>query len=90
MVATLESIAEQIKTGALEQAEASLASVPMTEENKAQVSYLRGALMEARDDAISAIEAYQDAVEEDSNHRQAAFHAALVLDRAGDDEAAIE
>jgi len=90
MVATLDSIAEQIKTGELEQAESALASVPMTDENKAQVSFLQGALKEARDDALGAVEAYEAAMEADADHRDAAFHAAIVLDRGGDDAGAIE
>lgn len=90
MVATLESIAEQIKTGDLEAAEAALNAVPQTDENRAQVSFLRGTLKEASNDPEGAVEAFRDALDADAAHREAAFHAALLLDRGGDDEAAIE
>jgi len=90
MVATLESIAVQIKTGELEQAAAALKAIPETDANQAQVSFLRGALKEALDDTEGAVEHYRRALDADASHREAAFHAAIVLDRSGDDAAAIE
>lgn len=89
MTATLESIAEQIKSGDLDAASSALESVPQTDENEADLCFLRGALAEASDDVEAAIEQYLQAVETQPEHRDAAFHAAVLLDRYGDDEEAI-
>jgi len=74
----------------VEAAAAALDEVSASDENRAQVSFLRGALKEALDDAEGAVEEYRQAMEADAQHREAAFHAAILLDRCGDDETAIE
>jgi len=89
MTATLESIAQQIQSGDLEAASSALESVKQTDDNEAEVAFLRGALAEASDAPYEAVEQYLHAVDSDPERRDAAFHAAVLLDRFGEDDAAI-
>ncbi|MFQ5494726.1 MAG: DNA-directed RNA polymerase subunit alpha C-terminal domain-containing protein [Phycisphaerae bacterium] len=88
-IAALDGIADQIRAGRLDEAGAALDSIEETPENRAELLFLRGRLLEQRHDYPAAGEAYQAALNEDPEHAEAAFHAALLCDRLGDDEGAI-
>ncbi len=90
MTATLESIADQIRGGQFEEAERGLDTSAATDENRAQLTFLRGFLQESLHDRAGALATYQEAMELDPTHREAMFRAALMADAYGDDQTAIE
>ncbi len=90
MTATLEAITQQIKDGDLDGASAALAGFPETDENRGEVAFVRGTLKEVARDIAGAGEEYEKAVEAGGDIRKAAFHAAVLFDRSGDDDHAIE
>ncbi|MCH7595189.1 MAG: tetratricopeptide repeat protein [Planctomycetes bacterium] len=90
MPETLESIATQIQDGDLDGARTALDSATVTEDNKSELTFLRGYLHEGSFRLDEAFETYQSSLEQDPDHTEAAFRAAYLCDLAGDDEAAIE
>jgi DNA-directed RNA polymerase subunit alpha len=90
MITTLEAIAEQIREGQHDEARGALASVPETEENRYELAFLRGYLLESEYDREGALSAYEAVLEQDPEHAEAAFRAALLWDQCGEEERAIE
>ena len=89
MTLTIESIAELVRSGQLEEAAQALDVVDQTEENRVEVLFLRGYLKEQMYDREEALGLYEQALELQPEHREAAFRAALLADMFGDDERAI-
>lgn len=91
MTATLESIAEQIRTGQHDGARKALEGLkPSDPDMKNEAMFLRGYLQESEFDRQGALATYEQLLEQDPDHSEAAFRAALILDQSGDDEAAID
>ncbi|MCH7807666.1 MAG: DNA-directed RNA polymerase subunit alpha [Planctomycetes bacterium] len=90
MVATLDAIEDQIRTGRVDQADKALEQTTETDENRLELSFLRAYLKEARYDREGALDAYRDVLEEAPDHIPAAFRAAGLCDLGGDDTAAME
>jgi len=90
MSTTLDAISEQIRANQLDQAESALSQVEETDENRADVCFVRGYLKEMRFDREGALECYQQALEADADHAEAAFRSGLLWDTLGDDTAALE
>lgn len=90
MEATLAPIAEQIRSGDIEGARSALASAPRTDDTKHSLAFLEGYLAEREYDRERALELYDGVLEEDPNHLETAFRAALLHDQNGDDDEAIE
>ena len=87
---TLDTIEEMIRKGRFEEAQQALDGFRDTEENSNEVLYLRGYLQEmsyAREEASAT---YQAVLEQDHEHTEAAFRAAVLADQAGDDDTAIK
>lgn len=89
-VAALESIGELIRSGKLDEAESSLKSAAGNSDSEVELTFLRGYLKEMQFDHPGAISEYQQVLEKDPQHTEAAFRAAVVCDLGGDDEAAVE
>lgn len=89
MTATLETIADQIRAGRLEEADKSLGGISDTDDNRAELKYLRGFLSEMSRDRVSALSAYEQVLEIDPDHAQATFRAALLADAFGNNEEAM-
>jgi len=90
MTATLESIAEQIRTGGHEAARRALEGIPRTAENRIELMFLRGYLQELSYDREGAMATYEALLKDDPDHTEAIFRLALLCDLGGDDERAIE
>lgn len=90
MIASLESIAQKIRSGDYESAQKALDSSKGTEEAKNEVMFLRGYLKEMTFDREGAAEAYEALLQRDPDHTEAMFRLAVLNDQAGDDERAIE
>ncbi len=90
MTATLEAITQQIQSGDLDGASAALATIPETDDNRGEVAFVRGSLKEVGKDLAGAAEEYTKAVAEGGDIKKAAFHAAALFDRFGDDDNAID
>jgi len=88
MTATLQSISQHIKNDQLDEAKAALDASLETEENRAELQFLKGYLMEANGDRIAALDCYFEAMEIDPHHQNAAFRLANIGDQYGDDNAA--
>ncbi len=88
MTATLQSISQQIQDDQLDEAKAALNASQETEENRAELQFLKGYLMEASGDRIAAMDCYFEVMEIDSHHQNAAFRLANISDQYGDDNAA--
>ena len=89
MTATLESIALQLRNGQVDDADQALATLPQTPENIAERIFLDGYVKELRYDRHGALESYQQVLDQQPEHFEATFRAALLSDQCGDDEAAI-
>lgn len=87
---TMEEIAEMIRAGKHEEADEALTGFRETEENRAELLFLRGYLQEMAYHREEALTTYQTVLEQDPNHTEAAFRAAMLADQGGDDEAAIQ
>jgi len=85
-----KEIEEQVRVGQDEQAAQALAAVSETEENRAELAYLRGYLAESRSQWPEALDAYDQALELDQDHTPSLFRAAVLHDRFGNDELAVE
>ncbi|UCE58199.1 MAG: tetratricopeptide repeat protein [Phycisphaerales bacterium] len=90
MMATLEGIMEHIRTGRFEEAREALDSAETTDTNRAELLFLRGYLQEMMFDRAGALETYQRVLEDEPDHTEAMFRAALLCDQGGDDETAID
>lgn len=91
MTATLESIAEQIRSGQHDGARKALEGLkPSDPDMKNEALFLRGYLQESEFDREGALSTYEKLLEQDPDHSEGAFRAALILDQSGDDEAAID
>ena len=88
--ATLESIAVQIRTGRHDEAQQALAAIRTTNENRSEVTFLRGYLQELSFDREGAAKTYQALLEQDPEHTEAAFRAAVMCDLVGDEETATD
>ena len=89
VIDSLDVIREKIHKGQLDEAREALAGVHVGDENRGEVQFLQGFLLEANFDRIGALEAYQAVLELDPDHAAAAFRAALLLDQFGEDADAI-
>lgn len=89
MVATVESIAELVSAGQLEEAAQALGAVEQSDENRAEILFLRGFIQEQQFERETAWETYEQVLEIEPEHRQASFRAALLADMFGDDEQAV-
>lgn len=91
MTATLESIAEQIRSGQHDAAAKALDTIkPADPDMKNEAAFLRGYLQESMLDREDALATYEKLLEQDPDHTEAAFRAALILDQGGDDDEAID
>jgi DNA-directed RNA polymerase subunit alpha len=90
MTATLESIADQIRTGRHDEARRALEAIKPTNETRNELTFLRGYLQELSFDREGALKAYQALLEQDPDHCEAAFRAAVLCDLGGDEESATE
>jgi len=87
---TLETIAEMIGKGQCEEALAAMDQTPETEDNRNEVAFLRGYVLERQHDLEQAFAVYTSVLEEEPDHSEACFRAARIADRMGDDEMAID
>jgi DNA-directed RNA polymerase subunit alpha len=87
---TLDTISEMIESGHLDKAASKLEGIAETEENRHDLAFLRGLLMEYAYDGVGAVTAYMEVLEQEPNHARACFHAALLADRHGDTDLAME
>jgi len=90
MSAMLEAIAQQIRSGRHDEARQALGAVKPTNENRSEVTFLRGYLQELTFDREGAAKTYQSLLEQDPEHSEAAFRAAVICDLVGDEETATD
>jgi DNA-directed RNA polymerase subunit alpha len=90
MIASLESIAQKIRSGDYETARRALESSKGTDDAQNEVMFLRGYLKEMTYDREAAADAYEALLQKDPDHTEAMFRLAVLNDQAGDDERAIE
>lgn len=90
MTVMFKEIEEQVRGGQGEQAAQALAAMPETEENRVEIAYLRGYLAESRSQWPEALAAYELALELDEDHVPSLFRAAVLHDRFGNEELAVE
>lgn len=86
---TLETIAEMIGAGQCEDALAALDQTPETADNRNDMAFLRGYVLERQHDLEQAFAVYTSVLEQEPDHSEACFRAARIADRMGDDETAI-
>ncbi len=87
---TLENIAEQIRSGQLDEARKALEAIVVTDENRIEVLFLQGYLQEFSYDRIGALATYDELLEQDPDHTETLFRAALLRDLWGEDAEALE
>ncbi|MGD2107789.1 MAG: DNA-directed RNA polymerase subunit alpha C-terminal domain-containing protein [Phycisphaerae bacterium] len=90
MSTALETVAERIRAGELEEAQRELDATVETDENGGQVEFLRGFLREMSYDREGALDCYEKVLDTDPDHTEAAFRAALLYDQGGADDKAVE
>jgi len=90
MIASLESIAQKIRTGDYVAAQRALETAKGSEDQQNEVLFLRGYLKEMMYDREGAAEAYEALLQRDPDHTEAMFRLAVLNDQAGDDDRAIE
>lgn len=90
MIASLENIAQKIRTGDYQAAQRALESAKGSEDQQNEVMFLRGYLREMMFDREGAAEAYEALLQRDPDHTETMFRLALLCDQAGDDGRAIE
>ena len=90
MTVMYKEIEGQVRAGQCEQAAQALTAVAETEENRAELAYLRGYLAECRSEWEEALAAYELALELDQDHTPSLFRAAQLYDRFGVDDRAVE
>ncbi len=90
MIASLESIAQKIRSGDHESAKRALESAKGSDDTQNEVLFLRAYLKEMTYDRDGAADAYEALLEKDPDHTEAMFRLAVLADQAGEDERAIE
>ncbi len=90
MIASLESVAQKIRSGDLDGARRVLQSSRGSEESNPEVKFLHGYLKELEFDRDGAAADYESVLEMDADHHEAAFRLALLADQAGEDERAMD
>jgi DNA-directed RNA polymerase subunit alpha len=90
MIASLESIAQKIRTGDHDAARKALESARASAETTSELRFLRGYLKELSYDREGAAAEYESLLQKDADHSEAAFRLALLCDQAGDEERALE
>jgi DNA-directed RNA polymerase subunit alpha len=88
MVMMLDQISEQIRAGQLEEANRELDRISPDGEERAQVLFLRGFLLEAQFDHEGAARCYEEALGLDPEHLEAVFRLALLCDLHGEEDRA--
>ena len=86
---SLSDIRTQIDAGQIEQAQTALSSIKETNENRAEVLFLRGCALERSFDKEGALAAYHQAFEIDPDNVELMFRTAVVSELCGDDETAL-
>jgi len=89
MTATLDAIAQQLQKGQTDEAEQALTSIPESDENSAELTFLRGYIYELRYDREHALESYEQVLNREPEHLGASFRAAMLYDQWGDENSAI-
>ena len=90
MTATPKEIAKRIKAGRYDQARKDLEATAENEENRFDLEFLRGHLLDSMYDREGALATYESLLDQNPDHDEATFHAALLSDLGGADEAAID
>lgn len=90
MIASLESIAQKIRSGDHESARTALESAKGTDDAHNEVMFLKGYLKEMTFDREGAADVYEALLQKDPDHTETMFRLAVLCDQAGDDERAIE
>jgi DNA-directed RNA polymerase subunit alpha len=90
MVATLETIMDQIRAGQFSEAGEALDKAVENDESRAELLFLRGYLQEMMHERAAALQTYSDVLDMDPDHTEATFRAAILCDSGGDEHAAIE
>jgi DNA-directed RNA polymerase subunit alpha len=90
MITTLETLADRIRAGELDEVRQELETIEETEENRCELMFLRGYLLELSYDREGALANYQALLDENPEHTEAAFRAAVLYDQSGADDIAVE
>ena len=90
MTKDLETIMDRIRANRYDEAGEALDTAVDTDENRAELMFLRGYLQEMTYDREGALATYGQVLEMDSEHTEAAFRAAVLCDAGGDEDTAIE
>lgn len=85
-----EEIAEQIAQGDLQEATKALEGVTPDDNSRAEFHYLQGLLHEREFDDQQAVNAYTQALAANEDYTPALFRSALLADRHGEDDAALD
>lgn len=89
MTLTVDSIAELIKTGQVDEAGQALETIEVKEENRADVLFMRGCWLERTYEYAAALETYMELVDMDFDNPEVVFRAARLADLLGDDKQAL-
>ena len=87
---TLGGVAKLIRSGKLKRAGTTLDGTKETDDNRAELMFLRAYLAEMSFDRSTALDAYMTLLESYPDHVEATFRAAYLCDQQGDDDKAIE
>lgn len=90
MTATLDSIAQQLRRGQIDDAEQAIATIPESEDNRNELMFLKGYVHELRYDHEHALETYNEVLNHNPDHLGASFRAAILYDQWGDEESAVQ
>ena len=90
MIASLESIAQKIRSGDHDGARKALQTVQTTSETTSELKFLHGYLKELEFDREGAAAVYGSLLDADPDHDEAAFRLALLCDQAGEDDRAMD
>ncbi len=90
MTTLLESIADQVQEGQIDQAKQSLDQAAQSAQTDADRFFYNGYSQELDHDYLSASQSYEKSVEADPDHKAAHFRFALICDQFGDEDSAIE
>lgn len=90
MTATLETIADWIQGGKLDEARQELKAAERSGVNGASLLFLEGLLLERTDRLGEALRTFDRALDADPDHQEAAFRSANLHDLLGDESTAIE
>ena len=90
MTTTLKTLADRIRAGELDEVRQELEAIEETEENRCELMFLRGYLLELSYDREGALANYQALLDENPDHAEAVFRAAVLYDQSGADDVAVE